>query len=54
MKRNSFAPDAYALGLAVFGLVLLVFPSLRVAGSISIILALVYSLLIAVLRLVRR
>jgi hypothetical protein len=54
MNCRRFAPDTFAVGLMVVGAVLLVFPSLRVAGALAVLLAVTYWLLMAALRLVRR
>lgn len=54
MKRSAFATDPFAVGLGILGVVLLVFPSLRVAGALALMLAAVYWLLMIVLRLARR
>ncbi len=54
MKRGPFVPDGFAVALALLGAVLLVFPSLRVAGALALLLAVIYWLLMAALRLVRR
>jgi len=40
--------------MLLFGVVLLIFPSLRVAGLISVVLAVVYWLLIAALKSAQR
>jgi hypothetical protein len=54
MKPRPFAPDTFAIALLALGAVLMVFPSLRVAGLIALTLAVIYWLLFAVLRIGRR
>jgi hypothetical protein len=54
MKRSAFAPDLFPVGLGFLGAVLLVFPSLRVAGALALMLAAAYWLLMSVLRLTQR
>jgi hypothetical protein len=54
MKRSAFAPDLFPVGLGILGAVLLLFPSLRVAGALALVLAAVYWLLISVFRLTKR
>jgi len=54
MKQGPFLPDAFAIALALLGGILLVFPSLRVAGALAVLLALLYWLLMATLKIVRR
>lgn len=54
MKRGRFAPDGFPVALALLGVVLLVFPSLRVEGMLAVLLAVTYWLSIAVVRLARR
>jgi len=54
MKPSPFVPEPFALGLLALGVVLMVFPSLRVAGAIAAILAVVYWLLMIVLKSKRR
>ena len=54
MKRSSYVPDGFAVALALLGVVLLLFPSLRVAGALALLLAVAYWLLMTALRLVRR
>jgi hypothetical protein len=57
VKRDSFElmkPTPFAIGLLALGTVLMVFPSLRAAGAIALVLAVVYWLTMAVLRAVRR
>ena len=53
MAFRSLKPGAFPVALLALGLVLMVFPSLRVAGTIALLLELTYWLL-AVLNLVRR
>ena len=54
MKRSPFLPDSFVLCLGIFGILLLMFPSLRVAGVLALLLAAVYWLLMIVLTLVQR
>jgi hypothetical protein len=54
MKHRLFAVDTFPVGLTVLGMVLLVFPSLRVAGVIAVLLAVAYWLMMVALRLMRR
>jgi hypothetical protein len=54
MRLRAFAPDTFSLGLLALGVVLMAFPSLRVAGLIALILAVVYWLLMAMLKVGRR
>jgi hypothetical protein len=54
MKRRPFAPDTFAVVLLALGAVLMVFPSLRVAGTLAVVLAVIYWLLMAALRFTQR
>ena len=54
MKTNPFVPSAFPLGLFTLGIILLVFPPLRIAGMLAMILAVLYCLLHAALVLFRR
>jgi len=54
MKRSTLVPGTFALALALLGFALLVFPSLRVAGLIALVLAVAYRLLMVILNVVRR
>lgn len=52
--HGAFTPDRFSMGLVSVGLVLVMFPSLRVAGLLALLLAAVYWLLMIVLRLSKR
>ena len=54
MKRSPLAPDIFPIALAGLGCVLLAFPSLRVAGALAVFLAVIYWVVKAVLKMVRR
>jgi hypothetical protein len=54
MKLRPFAPDFFAVALLALGAVLMVFPSLRVAGALAVLLAVIHWLLMAALRFRRR
>jgi hypothetical protein len=54
MRLRRFLPDLFTVGMLVLGVILMVFPSLRVAGLISVSLAMIYWLLMAVLRAAQR
>ena len=54
MKRRSFAPDPFAIGMFLFGLLLLIFPAMRVAGLIALVCAVLYWLVMGLLKASRR
>ena len=54
MKRRLFVPDTFAVALVMLGAALSVFPSLRVAGVLAVLLAVAYWLLMVALRVTRR
>jgi uncharacterized membrane protein HdeD (DUF308 family) len=54
MKRRSFAPDLFAVAMFGFGLVLLIFPALRVAALVALLCAALYWLLMGLLNTLRR
>jgi len=54
MRRSTLVPGMFAVALALLGFALLVFPSLRVAGLIGLVLAVAYWLLMVILNVVRR
>ena len=54
MNARTFLPDAFTIGMAALGAVLMVFPSMRVAGLLALLAAAAYWLLMAVVRVVRR
>jgi len=53
MSRRPFAPDTFALAMLVFGLVLFLFPLMRVAALVAVVAAVAYWLIIGLLRLAR-
>jgi hypothetical protein len=54
MSRHPLVPEPFALGLFALGILLMFFPSLRVAGLIALLLGAIYSLLITLLKVLRR
>ena len=54
IKRGAFAPDRFAVGLAVVGGLLLLIPLLRFAGALVLSLGIAYWLLMIALKLMRR
>jgi hypothetical protein len=54
MKSPPLVPDGFAIGMLLSGFVLLVFPSLRVAGLLAVLSAVAYWLIVAVTKFARR
>ena len=54
MKSRPLVPDLFSIGMLVLGVVLLVFPPLRVAGLLAVVLAVAYWFIIAVMKFARR
>ena len=54
MSRHPFAPDVFALGMFAFGLVLLLFPAMRVAGLAALSCSVAYWLVMTALTKLRR
>ena len=50
MNRRPFTPDLFAVGMMGLGLVLLVFPAMRVAGLVALIASAAYWLVMGALR----
>ena len=53
MDGRPFKPDAFALGMLGFGMALLLFPLMRMAALSGVIAAVVYWLILGLLRLTR-
>jgi hypothetical protein len=54
MKRRSFAPDPFAMGMFLFGLLLLILPAMRVAGLVALVCDVLYWLVMGLLKASRR
>ena len=48
-SRIRFPIPLFSIGLSLFGLILLIFPSLRVAGLLAVLLAAAYTVLALIL-----
>jgi len=53
MNRHPFVPEPFALGLFALGLILVFFPSLRIAGLVALLLGVANWLFVAVLKALR-
>ena len=54
MQQRPFAPDAFAMGLLGLGLLLLLFPLMRVAALVALVSAVAYWLIMGVIKTARR
>ena len=54
MSKQPLAPDGFAVGLLLLGVVLLLFPAMRVAGVVALGLAVSYWVLMSLLKSLRR
>jgi hypothetical protein len=50
MSRRPFKPDLFTVGMMALGLVLLVFPAMRVASLVALIASVAYWLVMGALR----
>ena len=53
MNYRALLPDLFAICMMVFGISLLVFPAMRVTGTVALVLGLTYWLLMAALKWLR-